>query len=146
MGDSWKSMSRIGRSSYGVLARKTDTPEKTMQWLEDSIASTFEGQVPPFCFPDKAMGPDLLFFLRDEVSWGKWKLCMWQHKFKTETNQVEALRTITPDLLFFANRGKATAYLNLAEEDANRWKELKKNLFKEKSLRIVRIVKTLFHL
>jgi len=62
MGEDWTSKSTIGLSSYGVLALSTQTPAESMQWLENSIDSTIEGQVPPFCFPDQSMGPDLLIF------------------------------------------------------------------------------------
>ena len=132
MGDGWTPLSTIGLSSYGVLALSTDTPAKTMQWLEDSIASTVEGDVPPFCFPDQAMGPDLLFLLRHESSWGTWKLCMWQHKFKNVANQAEALRTINQDLLFFVNRDKPSSKLGLASSaETERWTNLRAKLFKD---------------
>ncbi len=52
-------------SSYGVLARECSGIDETLNWLRISMAARFEGIVEPFCFPDKSIGPDLMFFLRN---------------------------------------------------------------------------------
>ena len=55
------SVSRL--SSYGVLAKSCDKIQDTLEWIEDATSSWIEGTVPPFCYPDKHFGPDLMFLL-----------------------------------------------------------------------------------
>lgn len=77
------------RSSYGVLALdcKNDI-SATIKWIEDATAATFEGQVPPFCYPDTSIGPDLMFLL-----WNEWHTnyisTISQVKFRKGLNQMD---------------------------------------------------------
>jgi hypothetical protein len=131
-GDILKDFWVSSRSSYGVLALdcKTDI-SATIKWIEDATAATFEGQVPPFCYPDTSIGPDLMFLL-----WNEWYTnyisTISQAKFRKGFNQMEALRTITPSLLYCENRGKETEGLSsgLKTNDAlnQRWEAVKPKL------------------
>lgn len=131
MGTEWPQLRLIGLSAYGVLARKCKTPEESLRWMEEIVASTIEGQVPPFCYPDPKMGPDLLFFLHDPENWGKRRLSLWQMKFKNVVNQLEAQRSVHADLLYHINRNKSQGTLDLAEELHERWAELRSTIFGE---------------
>jgi hypothetical protein len=128
--DEWKKLTKIGSSSYGVLAVRCTTAEQVMDWLRASIDSTLDGQVAPFCFPDEKMGPDLLFFLRDPNDWDSWRLTMWQHKFSNATNQAAAMRTVDPDLLYHEKRD--TSPVSALEGDSlNAWETIRTELFGE---------------
>lgn len=95
------------RSSYGVLARKCSTPQDTMEWINDATSSAFEGQVPPFCLPDVHIGPDLIFLLWD-ILYTTYVSVISQVKLRNDLNQLQALRTITPALLYYENRDSYT--------------------------------------
>jgi hypothetical protein len=131
-GDILKDFWVSSRSSYGVLALdcKTDI-SATIEWIEDATAATFEGQVPPFCYPDTSIGPDLMFLLWNE-SYTNCISTICQAKFRKGLNQIEALRTITPSLLYCENRGKVTEGLSsgLKTNDAlnQRWEAVKSKL------------------
>ena len=114
----WKKLTKIGPSSYGVLAVRYTTAAQVMVWLRASINSTLDGEVAPFCFPDEKMGPDLHFFLRDPDDWDSWRLSMWQHKYKTTTNQAAAMRTVEPDLLYCVKRDTSSPAPALAGNEA----------------------------
>ena len=90
-------------SSYGVLARDcSEDIDGTLEWLRSSMKARFEGTVPPFCFPDTAIGPDMLFFLR--TMFFQKRLAVVQGKFKYKINQIGALRTIVPNLFYHEQR------------------------------------------
>eukprot|EP00978_Attheya_sp_CCMP212_P019009 scaffold52711_cov63-Attheya_sp.AAC.2 len=131
-GDILKDFWVSSRSSYGVLALdcKTDI-NATIKWIEDATAATFEGQVPPFCYPDTSIGPDLMFLLWNE-RYTNYIPTISQAKFRKCLNQMEALRTITPSLLYCENRGKVTPGLSngLKTNDAlnRRWEAVKPKL------------------
>lgn len=91
------------RSSYGVLVRKCSTRQDTMEWINDATSSAFEGQVPPFCLPDAHIGLDLIFLLWD-ILYTTDVSIISQVKLRNDLNQMQALRTITPALLYYENR------------------------------------------
>jgi hypothetical protein len=53
------------QSAYGVLALKCNDAHERMNWIESATKSCFEGQIPPFYYPDTAIGPDLIFMMWD---------------------------------------------------------------------------------
>ena len=126
--DEWKRLTKIGSSSYGVLAVRCTTAKQVMDWLHASVDSTLDGQVAPFCFPDEKMGPDLLFFLRDPNDWDSWRLTMWQHKFTNTTNQAAAMRTVDPDLLYHEKRDTSPVPA-LKGDDLKAWETIRTKLF-----------------
>lgn len=118
-------------SAYGVLAESCKKSiEKTIVWLERATSNLqFEGQVPPFCYPDDHFGPDLVFLLWDEA-YKKYLVCLSQAKFRENFNQSEALRSITPSLLYQENRGRKNGTLDrqsakLKGEMIQRWEDVK---------------------
>ncbi|KAG7350242.1 hypothetical protein IV203_009602 [Nitzschia inconspicua] len=119
------------RSAYGVLGVSCETPAQTMQWIYDSTVSTFEGQVPPFCFPDVYIGPDLIFLLWNDTH-TDYIAVISQIKYKKGLKQLDALRTITPSLLYHDNRGKGSQrYSGVITSDDDlkrRWEDVKPRL------------------
>ena len=93
------------RSAYGMLAIQCSRPEDTIQWIEEATNSTFEGQVVPFCYPDGYIGPDLIFLMWDK-GYKLYIPVIAQAKFRADFNQMDALRTVTPSLLYHQNRDK----------------------------------------
>jgi hypothetical protein len=80
----------------------------------------FEGQVPPFFYPDKHFGPDLLLLMWIR-EYSKFLSVLSQAKFPPEYQIDEALRTLVPELLYHMNRGKDSACpTNCNEEPALR--------------------------
>lgn len=119
------------RSSYGVLAVQCKTPSETIQWIDEAANSTFEGQVVPFCYPDAAFGPDLIFMLRNTL----YCCCVFaisQAKYRNDIKQLEALRTIAPFLLYHQSRGKENQQLStlISSDDVlkKRWEEVRPKL------------------
>lgn len=120
-------------SAYGVLAVDcTDNIDATIKWIEDSTSASFEGQVVPFCYPDKHFGPDLLFLMWNDLC-TKFCSCLSQAKFKEDLNETDALRTITPSLLYHENRGKKGQRVSrfLKQGPKARWEQVKPKLIGE---------------
>mmetsp|Transcript_19707 Transcript_19707/g.47578 ORF Transcript_19707/g.47578 Transcript_19707/m.47578 type:complete len:864 (+) Transcript_19707:200-2791(+) len=93
-------------SAYGVLCRYTGDVHATLDWLNDSVNATFEGQVPPFCLPDVNIGPDIIFLLRND-NFVDFRACLMQSKYvEKKTDHKSALLTLVSDLLYFQRRGK----------------------------------------
>ncbi|CAB9502644.1 expressed unknown protein [Seminavis robusta] len=90
------------RSAYGVLARQCSHPEQTMQWIEDATTARVEGQVPPFCYPDTKIGPDLMFLMWN-ADYSQYIFVISQVKYRKDFK-----RTMTPDLLYHEKRDKST--------------------------------------
>ena len=118
-------------SSYGVLAVSCkDSIEETIRWLKRATSPfQFEGQVPPFCYPDDHFGPDLIFLLWDKT-FQNYLVCLAQAKFREDFNQSSALRSITPSLLYFENRDRKKnteprPSKKLNEDLQNSWAEVK---------------------
>ena len=120
------------RTSYGQLAQKCSSPEETMGWIEKEINATFEGQVPPFCFPDEYIGPDLIFMLHNQ-DFTLYVAVISQAKYRKDLNQTDALRTITPELLYCENRGLEKQAMSrfLTEDLVERWMKLKPKLLQD---------------
>ncbi|CAB9498560.1 expressed unknown protein [Seminavis robusta] len=74
-----------------------------MEWINDATSSAFEGQVPPFCLPDVYIGPDVIFLLWD-ILYTTHVSVISQVKLRNDLNQMQALRTIMPALLYYENR------------------------------------------
>lgn len=105
-GHDFKDYSVFSRSSYGALAKSCkESIADTIQWIKDAASSKFDGQVPPFCFPDDNFGPDVLFLM-----WNKdhteFRPVLTQSKFAGTVLQDPALLTTDPTLLYLENRGK----------------------------------------
>ena len=94
------------RSSYGVLASVSgaDDVAATVKWMQDAAGAKFEGLVPPFCYPDKHFGPDLVFLLWD-MQYKKYRIVISQAKFRKESDQARAMRTLVPEWLFHKKHG-----------------------------------------
>jgi len=119
------------RSSYGVLALNCTDISSTIKWIEDATAAKFEGQVPPFCYPDTSIGPDVIFLMWNEF-YTEYIATICQANYRKKLNQLDALRTITPSLLYCENRGKDTVKESseLTKNDAlkRRWQAVKPKL------------------
>jgi len=105
MGDALKDLRVPKRSAYGMLAIQCSRPEDTIQWIEEATNSTFEGQVVPFCYPDEYIGPDLIFLMWDK-GYKLYIPVIAQAKYREHFNQMDALRTVTPSLLYHQSRDK----------------------------------------
>jgi len=116
------------KSSYGVLAVQCKSVSSTIDWIEKGMSSTFEGEVAPFCYPDTAIGPDLMFFMRNKA-FTKFVSVIAQAKYRKRVDQMEALRSITPSLLYHQHRGKENQATSTALPRDNtqfqRWEKLK---------------------
>mmetsp|Transcript_14173 Transcript_14173/g.25693 ORF Transcript_14173/g.25693 Transcript_14173/m.25693 type:complete len:575 (-) Transcript_14173:72-1796(-) len=118
------------RSAYGVLCVDTRGKiDRTIEWVEKSVNSKFEGQVAPFCYPDIHIGPDMLFLLRNRQDYEDFRACIVQSKYVSEvTNQQDALRKLVPTKFYHENRGEAEKEKisqKLFEELATKWEDLK---------------------
>lgn len=123
------------RSSYGVLAAQCDQISDTLKWIEKATTAIIEGEVAPFCYPDTAIGPDLIFLMWNHM-FTEFLAVIAQAKFKYDIkNQKDALRTITPALLYHENRGNkyCTTSRHLKEEDKTKWEEVRGNLIGDSS-------------
>jgi hypothetical protein len=88
----------------------------------------FDGQIPPFLYPDDHFGPDLVFLLRNK-SFKEFYPVLCQVKFSNNVDQPHALRTIVPELLYFQNRDpgvkkskpKPTISASLSVEQLEAW-------------------------
>ena len=105
MGEALKDLRVPKRSAYGMLAIHCSSPKETIQWIEDATKSTFEGQVVPFCYPDEHIGPDLIFLMWDR-DYKSYIPVISQAKYREHFNQMDALRTLTPSLLYHQSRDK----------------------------------------
>jgi hypothetical protein len=117
------------KSSYGVLALDCKTaPEKTVEWIEAATSASFEGQVPPFCYPDDNFGPDVLFLMWD-LTFTNSLSVLSQAKFRPEFPIDDALRTLVPELLYHKNR-KTTPVptTNVKADVLKRWNAVKHRL------------------
>ena len=85
----------------------------------------------PFCFPHVNIGPDLIFLM-----WNKthtdYIAVISQAKYKKDLNQLDALRTITPSLLYHENRGKdgerSSRVITASDALKRRWEDVKPRL------------------
>jgi len=93
------------RSSYGVLAIKCKDCVSTIKWIEAATSARFEGKVPPLCYPDSLMGPDLIFLMWNKTH-TRFIAVLSQAKYRQAFNHLSALRTITPSLLCHEKRGE----------------------------------------
>jgi hypothetical protein len=102
-----KGFSVSSRTAYGVLACDCkDSIDSTIAWVNRSTCVRFDGQVPPFCYPDDHFGPDVLFLLWND-SFEDFCPVLCQAKFKNKIgSQPDALQTIVPELLYHQRRGK----------------------------------------
>ena len=128
-----KSFEVSQRSSYGVVCVDArQNIKKTIEWMTAIWNSTFEGQVPPFCYPDVHFGPDLMFFLRNLEDYKDFRACLLQSKYVTDVgNQQDALRTLVPDVLHCESRGKEgkQKFSGKIDQDlAEKWRDLKDQL------------------
>ena len=118
-----------------MLAFQCKNAADTIRWINDATKSTFEGQVVPFCYPDVNIGPDLIFLMWD-CDYKKYIPVISQAKYRENFNQMNALRTITPSLLYHDNRGKAGATLSrvITSDDGLKksWEEIKPKLVGKK--------------
>lgn len=94
--------------AYGMLCVDTGRDiEKTIEWAENSISASFEGQVAPFCYPDTHIGPDVIFLLPHCGDYKNFRACIVQSKYVSEvSNQQDALQTLIPDSFYNESRGK----------------------------------------
>jgi hypothetical protein len=123
------------KSSYGVLALKCTKVAETLSWLEDAVASPFEGTVPPFCLPDVNFGPDIVF-LRWNDNHDDFRPVFAQVKLKSKTQaskrevQVGAMLTIVPSLLYYEKRGtsKSKPARGVANNNKELWKAVRTKL------------------
>jgi hypothetical protein len=119
-------------SSYGVLARDcSEDIDGTLKWLRSSMMARFEGTVPPFCFPDIAIGPDMLFVLRTTLF--QKRLAVVQGKFKYKINQIGALRTIVPNLFYHEQQhlgANASAASVMNQSQRAEWSKIETDLFR----------------
>ena len=117
------------RSAYGVLAMDCkESIESTLNWIEAATNATFEGQVPPFCYPDDHFGPDLMFLMWNN-SYSGFISAIAQAKYRRNFTQESALRTITPSLLYHQNRdSEPSVSEKLTEGLKDRWERLKEKV------------------
>ena len=122
------------KSSYGVMAKscKGQSSEKIiglLDWIDSATSATFEGTVPPFCFPTEMLGPDVVCLLRDD-GYRNIGTVLCQAKFSSVQSQPEALRTVVPEWLFYENRDKEERGINkkFGGEELQRWNNLKSKL------------------
>ncbi|MCG8429323.1 MAG: hypothetical protein MI754_18380, partial [Chromatiales bacterium] len=121
----------FGLTAYGVVVRKCTTPKETMEWIDQSLKSHISGSIPPFCFPDETMGPDLLALLHKTDNWKTTTMCLWQMKMRKQANQAEALRVVMPEFLFMENRDRNPVWALENDEEKSKWEELYKKLYGE---------------
>ena len=95
------------KSSYGVLSidvgEGNEACEKTIDWIRGATNSTIEGQVPPFCYPDTSIGPDVMYLMWDQ-SYTDFRACLVQSKFEKNAKKDAALKTLVPDWLYHQSR------------------------------------------
>jgi hypothetical protein len=123
------------RSAYGLLAVNCESMSDTWDWIErstDTQSLRFENQVPPFCFPDNACGPDLLFLLWNQ-EFTEYQPVLCQAKFRKKVDQVKAIRTIIPELLYHEKRDTpaSTTLCSVLKKNVslkNRWDAIRNRL------------------
>ena len=124
------------RSSYGVLALDTGSVrdkskiEATLEWIEAALEAKFEGRVPPFCYPDTLIGPDVIFFMQNE-SFDDFRTAVVKSKYAVEVRPKEALKTLVPNKFYTECRGKEDKEKitrQMTKELAARWNKLKGKL------------------
>ena len=128
------------RSSYGVLALDTGSVrdkskiQATLEWIEDALKAKFEGQVPPFCYPDTLIGPDVIFLMHNE-SFDDFRTAVVQSKYSVAVNPKAALITLVPGKFYTESRGKEgkeKTTRQMTQEQAEVWNELKGTLVSDK--------------
>lgn len=117
------------KSSYGVMVKscKGQGQEKIgdlLDWIDSATSATFEGSVPPFCFPSELFGPDVVCLLRDDDDYQKIGTVLCQAKFKKQQSQTDALRSTVPEWLFYEKKDTTARAMNknVSGPKLQRWK------------------------
>lgn len=120
------------KSAYGVICVVADNDiNKTIKWVSQSLKATFEGQVPPYCYPDEQIGPDLICLLRFRSNYSIFDTVIIQSKYASVViNQQDALRTLVPNK-FYADKRETKAEKmsgQLTDENIREWNKVKDEL------------------
>ncbi|KAG7347259.1 hypothetical protein IV203_030626 [Nitzschia inconspicua] len=124
------------KSSYGVLSidvgEGNEAYEKTIDWICGATNSTIEGQVPPFCYPNTSIGPDVVYLMWDQ-SYTDFRACLVQSKFGKNAKKNAATKTLVPDWLYHKNRlDPKKRKLALNDELADQWNRVKDDFVSDK--------------
>lgn len=122
---------KVGRSSFGVLARQCKDIDEAFRWFQDQEDSTYDGKVEPFILFCSLAGPDVGAALRDD--WGlliKGILqspvySFWQHKLSGDV-EMKAFHTIVLEKFYHNNKESDESYVPTGKWET--WQKLYKLL------------------